>query len=472
MTVSAANPPFNEYTAAPGASVFPYTFKVIKSDDMKVLVNGVGKQIGVDYTLSGVGENNGGNVTFLAPMTGGENVVTRMDLVFDRQTDYQQNGDYLSPTVNNDYDRIWLAIQQIGQSLKAAIKLPFTTTAEQSINQSASERANTVLAFDASGNLTVSVTDAQNVALAQAAAAAAAASAASINPADLVHRSGTETITGAKTFSVRPVVGTAGAATNDDAAASTAFVNRAIVSAQGLFRTLAGNASGLNSLVSYTIGELITGDNTGSYQSTRGWSGSIDMTVLGVGGIDVGTVAANTFYYTYGITKLDGTKGYIASLSPLAPSFANAPGYIKWSRIGSFRTDNTANKYPMSFIQSGRRMRYKPAVGSNVTGLPTMSSGIVATPGSTTSAVSVSNFVPPTAGVITVLLTAQGNNATMLAFPSSATVGYADAQLCTTASSGGIGNVMGDIVLESSNIYYAANAAACLLKCVGWEDNL
>lgn len=239
MTVQAANPPFNEYTAAPGATVFAYKFKVIRSDDLTVMVDGMTKTIGTDYSLSGVGANDGGDVTFLAPMVGGELVVARMDMSFDRQTDYQQNGDFLSPTVNNDFDRLWLALQQLGQSILSCIKLPFTTTTDQSISQSAAERANTVLAFDASGNLTVSTTDAANVAAAQAAADAAAASAASVDPSNLVHRSGAETVDGIKTFTASPLMPLAAAADETQKAATTAFVRGKDF---GLAFSVAGNA--------------------------------------------------------------------------------------------------------------------------------------------------------------------------------------------------------------------------------------
>lgn len=290
---------------------------------------------------------------------------------------------------------------------------------------------------------------------------------------------GNETIAGTKTFSTRPIVGTPSASTDDTSAASTAFANRAAlnaaaaaaVSTQGLFRALTGSATGLSALVSYTIGELITGDNAGSYQVARNWSGSINMTVLGVGGLDVGTVAADTWYYGYGITKPDGTKGFIASLSSTSPSFANAAGYTKWARIGSFRTDPTANKFPLSFIQFGRKFRYKLDAASNVPIVPIMSSGVVSSPGTGANAVSVSAFVPPTAAFITLLLSAQNASATMLVFPNTATVTYGNAQLMVSGNSVS-GNSMGDIALESSNIYYAANAAQCLLRCAGWEENL
>ena len=34
-------------------------------------------------------------------------------LVIKRDTDYQDNGDLLADTINADFDRLWLAMQQI-----------------------------------------------------------------------------------------------------------------------------------------------------------------------------------------------------------------------------------------------------------------------------------------------------------------------------------------------------------------------
>lgn len=86
------------------------------------------------------------------------------------------------------------------------------TTAASTASTAASTASSA--ATSASGSATSASTSATNAATS---AADAAASAASINPALLVHLAGTETITGAKTFSVSPVVpagAVAGAAVN------------------------------------------------------------------------------------------------------------------------------------------------------------------------------------------------------------------------------------------------------------------
>lgn len=246
MTVEVQDP-FNTYTAAPGATVFPYTFKIVSAADLIATIDDIVIDLGIDYSLSGIGSNDGGDLTLSVPLTGGQEVLVKRQMTFDRETDYQQNGDFNAPVVNNDFDRLWLALQQLGQDLLRSIKVPFTETTDQTLNVSSASRANKALVFDASGNITTSNDDYNDQAAAAAAsaaaaaasqnasaanatqtgldriaadasAAAAAASAASVDPSNLVHISGTETITGIKN------IPTAAVDTSSPQAASTAFV--------------------------------------------------------------------------------------------------------------------------------------------------------------------------------------------------------------------------------------------------------
>lgn len=121
--------PRNVSTAAPGATVFPYDFKIIASTDMLVEVDAVAKTLGVDYTLSGVGLDIGGNVTFVVPLVGGETVVRKREMPFTRETDYQNLGDLRSPTLNNDQDAPVMMIQQLADDLSRALRLPISSTA-------------------------------------------------------------------------------------------------------------------------------------------------------------------------------------------------------------------------------------------------------------------------------------------------------------------------------------------------------
>lgn len=115
-------------TAAPGATLFPYDFKVLSKFDMEVQVDGVTKTVDVDYTLTGVGLDAGGDITFLAPLAGGETVMRRRAMSYERANDFQQLGDLRSPTLNNDQDAPIMMIQQVADDVGRSIKLPVSST--------------------------------------------------------------------------------------------------------------------------------------------------------------------------------------------------------------------------------------------------------------------------------------------------------------------------------------------------------
>lgn len=140
----------NTYTGNGVTTVFAYSFKALAEADITVTVDGTTKTLTTDYTLSGIGTANGGNVTFVtAPASDAEVVITR-DMDFTRDIDYQDNGDLLAATLDEDVDRTVMLIQQIRQIVRRAIRAP---VAETSVDElpSADDRASKYLAFDADG---------------------------------------------------------------------------------------------------------------------------------------------------------------------------------------------------------------------------------------------------------------------------------------------------------------------------------
>lgn len=77
------------------------------------------------YTVSGVGNKDGGDITFLTPPANGAVVMLERVVPTYRLTDYQDNGDLLADTVNKDFDRIWMAIQRAFIDLGFALTRPF-----------------------------------------------------------------------------------------------------------------------------------------------------------------------------------------------------------------------------------------------------------------------------------------------------------------------------------------------------------
>ncbi|MCK1783431.1 hypothetical protein L9Z73_03360 [Pseudomonas sp. TNT11] len=196
-----------------------------------------------------------------------------------------------------------------------------------------------------------------------------------------------------------------------------------------------------------------------------------------VSGMTTGAVAVSTVYAGYiwynSTTGAMVATGDSSFVTPTAP----AAGFDYWCRWGSFRTDGTANKYPLNFTQAGRRCRYRVAAGTNVAGLPLMGSG---TAGSTSAptwvGLSVAGFAPPTAISVSIVLSVQ-NGASAIVAPNNAygpwqsssnsppvAIG-ANATLFSVAQSA-------DIQLEQSNIiYWASSTASNILTCSGWEDS-
>ena len=96
----------NQYTATSGQTVFPYTFEIFDKGDVVVLKNGTALSEGTNYTVSGVGNDNGGNITLTVGATTGDILTLYRDMAYQRLTDYQTSGDFLAQEVNDDFDRI------------------------------------------------------------------------------------------------------------------------------------------------------------------------------------------------------------------------------------------------------------------------------------------------------------------------------------------------------------------------------
>src|SRR3546814_19384145 len=89
--------PRNVSTAVAGATVFPYDFKIIDKADLQVTVDGAAKVVDVDFTVSGVGIDSGGDLAFFTPLAGGELVILRRNMADTPRAAYQPLADF--PTI-------------------------------------------------------------------------------------------------------------------------------------------------------------------------------------------------------------------------------------------------------------------------------------------------------------------------------------------------------------------------------------
>lgn len=193
---------------------------------------------------------------------------------------------------------------------------------------------------------------------------------------------------------------------------------------------------------------------------------------VGANGIDTGAPGANTWLNVFIINGTSGTAGLL-SLSGTAPALP--AGYTFFARFGAVRVNATPALE--GTLQAGRRVQYLVG-GANITALPMIASGAsgsVTVP--TWTAKAVTNFVPPTASAIRlVMFNDTTGTDTVMCAPNNS-YGAANSStnvppLTMDTSSSSPKTLMGELLLESANIYYAATGGLTGLQCFGWEDNL
>lgn len=124
MSVPVQVPISGPYTANGSTTQFAYQFYVLLATDIDVFVGGVKKLLNTDYTVTQVGNTQGGNVVFNVAPANGLEVIIKRNTPFTRQTDYADNGDLLADVLNADIDRLWLALQEINANFGSSISRP------------------------------------------------------------------------------------------------------------------------------------------------------------------------------------------------------------------------------------------------------------------------------------------------------------------------------------------------------------
>ena len=161
MTVSSTTTK-NSYSGNGSTTVFAYGFKVFDEDDLTVILrtDATGAEavqsITTNYTVSGVGNTSGGNVTFVTAPASGITVVIRRASPLTQTTDYTPNDPFPAASHEDALDNLTFIAQQQQEELDRAIKLSRTNTMTSTeFTVGATDRANKVLAFDSSGEISV-----------------------------------------------------------------------------------------------------------------------------------------------------------------------------------------------------------------------------------------------------------------------------------------------------------------------------
>nr|BAR32309.1 putative tail fiber [uncultured Mediterranean phage uvMED] len=162
MTISSTTVK-NSYSGNGSTTQFAYSFKIFADSDLQVIIRSstgteTVKTITTHYTVAGAGNANGGSVTFTSGNipASGETVVLRRAVPQTQAIDYIANDPFPAESHEEGLDRATMTTQQIQEELNRAIKLSRTNTMTSTeFTTSASDRANKILAFDSSGELSV-----------------------------------------------------------------------------------------------------------------------------------------------------------------------------------------------------------------------------------------------------------------------------------------------------------------------------
>lgn len=245
----------------------------------------------------------------------------------------------------------------------------------------------------------------------------------------------------------------------------------------GSFRNLKASATGTSHPVTITADEVVVKNGSGLAQLLSAVNLSVSAAVSGANGLDTGTSAANTWYSIFVIWNGTTTSGLL-SLSATSPTLPS--GYTHFARVGWIRTDGTANKYPLSFIQYGRKVKYKVVTASNVTGYPIAAAGVAGAPNTPTYIqVSISAFVPTSASSVVYEYTHNQGDFNINAIVSTTnqtgplhSVTNPPEWGFTNTNVGGTASYPVCSLLETQNLYWANNNGNGKLRILGWEDSL
>ena len=162
MTVSSTTVK-NSYSGNGSNNTFVYGFKIFANTDIQVTIRSstgteTTKSLTTHYTVTGVGSASGGNVVFTTGNipTASETVVLIRNVPQTQAIDYIANDPFPAETHEEGLDRATMTTQQVQEELDRSIKLSRTNTMTSTeFTVGATDRANKVLSFDSTGELSV-----------------------------------------------------------------------------------------------------------------------------------------------------------------------------------------------------------------------------------------------------------------------------------------------------------------------------
>ncbi len=373
------------YLGNGSTTTFAFAFKVNQPADLAVVYTDAA---GLDYTLSpsqyaatGFGLDVGGSVTYPlpggSPIAAGTRLTIYRDVAVTQPTSLSNQGAMWPQVIEAALDRLTYVAQKVTDAVSRSLVISPTDSVSLGVLPNATQRANSVLAFDSQGQPYAGTLTGSLVSVSTWIASyflPAATKQDACNALAAAYLPGSNDFTGG-----RVQVPTRVAGDNGTDAASTAFVATAIAASQTsslggtvLRSYLAGlglsnNATTPNTKLDVAAG--VCADST-NVQMLSVTASTLDCGTVGANGLDAGSLANNTWYHVFAIGKADGTTALLASTSLGSPTLP--PTYTLKRRIGSFLTDSSA--HILAFAQRGDEFLWKvPSIDQSGVSLSTTS---------------------------------------------------------------------------------------------------
>lgn len=163
---------------------FPYTFRIYSASDLVVtstnITTGVDTALvlNTDYTVTGAGSYNGGNVVLTGTAPSATTRITiRRAIAVTQGTDLRNQGAYFAETHEDVFDRLMMIDQQQQETLDRSLAFPASDAAATHYElPAAAARANNLLGFDENGKPVAVAPAAQSATALQALLAASSGS--------------------------------------------------------------------------------------------------------------------------------------------------------------------------------------------------------------------------------------------------------------------------------------------------------
>ncbi|WP_227659825.1 hypothetical protein [Hafnia alvei] len=128
MTVS-TEVDHNDYIGNGVTTVFPYQFRIFKAADLTVVIVDLNENqreliLGTDYTVTGAGSYQGGNVVLASSLSSGWKISIARELPVTQETDLRNQGKFFAEVHENAFDKLTMLIQQTFSRFSLALRKP------------------------------------------------------------------------------------------------------------------------------------------------------------------------------------------------------------------------------------------------------------------------------------------------------------------------------------------------------------